>query len=342
MRGGRVLFVGFEGSALTHEERTILRRIRPGGLVLLPRNIDDEPGLTALVRELRDLCPDAILALDSEGGRVDRLRALIGPAPSALHLAAHPSRLARRSGRWVGASLASFGFDLDFAPVVDLDHGRIGNALDGRCFGSTPRAVIARAGAFLSGLEAAGIGGCLKHFPGLGAAGEDTHLETTSIGLSAREIARDLAPFRALAARSGSMMAGHAVYPEIDPQELPATLSPAVSTGLLRGDLGYRGTLLSDDLEMGALGRFGDLPARAEAALGAGCDGLLFCRRLDEAPEIAGRLGRSRLAKHRGRAEERVERLRRRLRRLRRSAAPPPALEIVRCRLAAVTAAASA
>ncbi|HLF55814.1 MAG TPA: glycoside hydrolase family 3 N-terminal domain-containing protein, partial [Thermoanaerobaculia bacterium] len=296
MKGGALLFVGFEGQRLGAGERRILRRLQPGGVVLLPRNIGEEPELHALVAELRALCPETILALDAEGGRVDRLRNIVGPAPAAADLARHPPGLARRAGRWIGAALRAFAFDLDFAPVVDLDHGRQNNALDRRCLGKTPLQVVTKAKRFIEGLEAAGVGACLKHWPGLGAAGEDTHLEPSRIDLSRADLERDAEPFRRLAARAGAVMVGHAIYPALDPEQRPATLSPALVAETREAVLPFNGVFFSDDLEMGALASFGDLAERGEAALRAGCDGLLFCRQLEATPEIAARLARPRLA----------------------------------------------
>ncbi len=336
MKGAEVLFVGFEGTRPTPEERSILRRLQPAGITLVPRNIEDEPGLRALLAELRLLCPAAIFGLDAEGGRVDRLRNLVGPAPAARDLAAVSPRRSARAGRWVGEALRNFGFDLDFAPVVDLDHGQRGNALDGRCLGRNPRAVTARARAFLGGLHRAGIGGCLKHFPGLGAAPADTHFELARVLLTRRRLARDLAPFVALAGEVEAVMVGHAIYPTLDPSFLPASLSPTICGGLLRKSLTFRGPVLSDDLEMGALGAHGDLPWRAEAALVAGCDGLLFCRQLGAAPEIARRLAGRRLDARRRQAEARLARLRRALERRRRQAGEPLDLGEVRRQLAAL------
>lgn len=336
MKGGAVLFLGFEGTALTAFERGVLRRVEPAGVTLVPRNIENASQLLALVAELRRLSPQAILALDAEGGRVDRLRRIVAPAPAAESLGRRPPRAARAAGRWVGAALRLFDFDLDLAPVVDLDRGQHGNALDGRCFGDTPRAVTARAGAFLAGLHAAGVGGCLKHFPGLGGAGRDTHADPAWIALSRRQLRRDLAPFEALAASADAVMAGHAVYPALDPAALPATLSRALATALLRRRLGYRGALLSDDLEMGALAPHGDLPERGEAALAAGCDGLFFCRRIEAAPAIAARLGRGPNAARLQAATRRLAGLRRRLAALRRAAAAPPPLDAIRRRLSSL------
>lgn len=335
MKAGGVLFVGVEGPRLAEEERRLLRRVGPGGVVLFGRNVEDAEQLRALVAAIRLAVPEVVLAVDSEGGRVDRLRAIVGPAPAAADLAAAPSARARRAGRWVGASLRAFGIDLDLAPVVDLDHDRVDNALDRRCFGGTPRAVTARARAFLEGLESSGVGGCVKHFPGLGAAFEDTHRSGTVVALPRRLLARDLAPFVALAARAGAVLVSHAVYPALDPALLPASLSPAVSTILLRRELGFRGCLLSDDLEMGALSPVGGLAEVGEAALAAGCDGLLFCRRLEEAPAIASRIVRRRSLDGRLRqARGRLATLRRRLGKLRRTAPGPAELEALRRHLA--------
>jgi beta-N-acetylhexosaminidase len=337
VKGGELLVVGVEGVRLTPAERKLLARIQPFGVLLVQRNVADEETLRALVAEIRAACPGAILPLDAEGGRVDRLRAVVGSAPAAADLARHPPALARRAGRWVGAAMRNLGFDLDFAPVVDLDHGKRGNALDGRCLGSTSLQVADRGKAYIEGLARSGVGGCLKHFPGLGGAGQDTHLEPSRIELAAPDLARDLAPFRRLAALAGAVMAGHAVYPSLDEQGLPATLSPALASGLLRKGLSFNGVLFSDDLEMGALASFGDLSDRGEAALAAGCDALLFCRRLETAPDIAARLARPGLSRRRSEASARLGGLRRRLARLRRAAGAAPPLAAVRRRLAAVT-----
>jgi len=335
VKAGELLFVGIEGPRLTAGERQLLRRVDPAGLVLFGRNVEDAEQLRALVAAIRLVKPDLILAVDSEGGRVDRLRAIVGGAPSAADLGSAPSVRSRRAGRWVGASLRAFGIDLDLAPVVDLDHERVDNALDGRCFGRTPRAVTARARGFLEGLESSGVGGCVKHFPGLGAAFEDTHRSGAVVALPRGRLARDLAPFVALADRTGAVLVSHAVYPALDPELRPASLSEAVSSTLLRRELRFRGCLLSDDLEMGALAAVGDLPDVGEAALAAGCDGLLFCRRLEETPTIAARIVRRRSLDGRVRqAKGRLAALRRRLAKLRRAAPEPPDLDKLRRQLA--------
>ena len=336
MNGGALLVVGFEGTALTPEERRVLERVRPGGLVLFARNLQEVDETRALVGALRRLLPEAILCVDQEGGRVDRLRRLVGPAPAPADLAGRRVSRSLRAGRTVGEALRHFGFDLDFAPVLDLDHGRVDNALDRRCFGRDPRSVVARAGAFLEGLSEVGILNCLKHFPGLGGATQDTHHAGSAIDLPATELERDLSPFIRLAPVADAIMVSHASYPGWDPSRQPATLSPAVATDLLRRRLGFDGIAFTDDLEMQALGGWLEIAERAEAALIAGCDGLLVCRRLEETPGIAERLEAARFESRRLEAAARWERLRAALsaRRKRVEGRKPLSLETVRLRLA--------
>lgn len=315
---GELLVVGLPGPELDEASRRLLEAVRPGGVILFARNLRSAPQLRELVATLRRSLPESLLYLDAEGGRVDRLAGLLGPAPAGAALAAGEPRLARRAGRWVGHSLAHFGFDVDLAPVVDLDRGRRDNALDGRYLGSTPRRVTARARGFLRGLHGAGIGGCVKHFPGLGGAGEDTHHRGSEVLLPAPELELDLLPFAATAPEAGAVMVGHASYPALDSQRRPATLSPPIVEDLLRRRLGFTGLALSDDLEMRALEPWGDLPERAEAAFSAGCDLLFLCHTLAAAPEIAERLARPALEDRRREALAGLDAYRRHLAALRR------------------------
>ena len=330
---GAFLAVGLPGTELDATTAKILRRVQPGGVILLPRNIADEPQLRALVAAIKATVPGALLYLDAEGGRVDRLRNIVGGAPAGETMAAKQPAFARRSGRWVGASLAAFGFDVDLAPVVDLDFGFVNNALDRRCLGATPRQVVARARAFIRGLEGAGVGACLKHFPGLGRAGEDTHFEGTVIRGTLEDFAADLAPFRELGSLAGAVMVNHAKYPDLDPEGRPATVSPAIATDLLRRELRFRGLAYSDDLDMQALEPWGDPPERAAAAFAAGCDVLFLCHSLESAPAAASKLARPSLAARRDEAAARIRSFRRRLERLKREA-PLTHLAPIRRRLA--------
>jgi len=340
MHAGEFLMVGFEGAALTAEERRILRRVEPGGIILFQRNIETPEQLHALMADLRACSPQALFYVDSEGGRVDRLRGIVGGAPAGQALALAPPRAAKQAGRWVGSALRHFGFDVDLAPVVDLDRGLTDNALDGRYLGGDPRSVVARGRQFLRGLRAAGVGGCLKHFPGLGAARMDTHRDGAPIALSGAELELDLAPFAALGREAGMVMASHASYPALDPSGRPATLSPAIATELLRRRLKFGGVLISDDLEMGALSVWGDLPQRTAEAFVAGCDVLPICRQLAAVPEVAAALARPRLRVRREEAATRLDRWRRQRRADLRQAAGrrAPNLQQIRRGLAQLTA----
>jgi beta-N-acetylhexosaminidase len=312
-----LIFAGLPGPELDRHSARVLELVRPGGIVLLTWNFVDLEQLVELTAALRRLLPDVVLAIDAEGGRVDRLRHIVAPAPAAEDLAHHSPGLSYQAGLWVARALTLFGFDVDFAPVVDLDRGLTNNALDRRCFGAAPEAVIPRARAFLHGLHEGGVGGCLKHFPGLGGAGEDTHEHGSAVYLPDDALRADLAPFAELSELAGAVMIGHAAYPAWDVTGRPATLSPAILGGLLRGRLGFAGVSFSDDLSMKALDPAGGTADRAEAAFAAGCDVVLACRTLDELPEVVERLAQPALEERRAEAygrwavyRERLETLR--------------------------------
>jgi len=295
----QLIFAGLPGPDLDRHSARMLAEIRPGGVILLGRNFATIEQLVELTAGIRRLLPEVVLAIDAEGGRVDRLKAIVTPAPAAMDLARHAPGLSYQAGQWVARELTLFGFDLDFAPVVDLDRGRTNNALDRRCFGAEPEEVVPRARAFLRGLHDGGVGGCIKHFPGLGGAGEDTHERGSVVYLPLEELRRDLEPFSALANLAGAVMIGHAVYPAYDATGQPSTVSPTILGGLLRGRLGFEGVAFSDDLGMKALDAVGGMADRAEAAFAAGCDILLACHALDEVPPVVERLGQPGLAARR-------------------------------------------
>src|SRR4051812_49983754 len=180
MKPADQVFVGIPGPELDKVSAEILAAHQPGGLILFKRNIADEEQLNDLVTALRRVLPEAVLAIDAEGGRVDRVKDVVGPAPAASFLAAKSPSYALHAGNWVAQSLRLFDHDVDFAPVVDLDRGLENNALDGRYLGKTPKEIIPRAQAFLRGLHSGGAGGCVKHFPGLGGAGGGTPHPTSA------------------------------------------------------------------------------------------------------------------------------------------------------------------
>jgi beta-N-acetylhexosaminidase len=317
MRAADNVFVGIPGPELDTHTSALLAEHQPGGIVLFGRNIKEPEQLQELVAAIRRILPEAVLAIDAEGGRVDRLKEIVGPAPSGAALASRPPSLALQAGTWVAHALRLFDLDMSFAPVADLNRGETDNALDGRYLGNRPADVTARARAFLRGLHTGGAGGCLKHFPGLGGAAQDTHYKVSVVYLSEGALRADLDPFEALIRLSGAVMVSHAIYPAYDEEKRPATMSPPILGGLLRGRLHFDGVAFSDDLEMKALDEWGDLPLRSERCFASGCDILLVCQTLEALPEIVARLEAPALEERRHEAHRRLEIYRQRLRTLR-------------------------
>lgn len=317
MSAAEHVFVGIPGAELDSASAALLAEHQPGGLVLFKRNIQEVEQLGELVKAIREVLPNAVLAIDAEGGRVDRLKDVVAPAPSADLLRKSPTSLSLQAGLWIAQSLRLFDLDVDFAPVVDLDRAEKDNALDGRYLGKTPGEIIPRARAFIRGLHMGGAGASLKHFPGLGGAAADTHLNVATVYLPSVVLQADLDPFDSLARLAGSVMVSHAIYPAYDAEQRPATLSPEIIGGLLRGRLRFDGLCFSDDLEMKALDAWGDLAQRSVLAFGAGCDVLLLCHTLEALPEVVARLEDPDFEERRKEAHRRLETYRQRLRTLR-------------------------
>lgn len=289
---GQLLVVGFAGLEVPAELSRAFEASERAGVVLFRRNL--EPGLGGLAA-LRALCSGLLaaspaelpplVAIDEEGGRVARL------APPALRLP--PMRrlaelgdleLCERVAAAVARELRGLGITLNFAPVVDVDTNPDNPIIGDRAFSRDPERVVEFAAAYLRGLRAGGVAGCLKHFPGHGDTLLDSHLALPSVAHGRERLeATELLPFRRLAAQAESMMTAHVVYPALDPT-CPATLSPRIARDLLRGELGFGGVLFSDDLEMQAIA--GSVGAAALAAVRAGCDLLLVCSRADAQAEV--------------------------------------------------------
>jgi beta-N-acetylhexosaminidase len=283
---GRSLMVALPGPALGREDAGRLKRLEPGGVILFLRNLESAGQTTELLRELRRLLPyPLLLALDQEGGRVSRLQPWVGKTPTAVALARAGAEAAGGFGRATAAGLRSLGFNLDFAPVVDLCDEQATNGIGDRSFGTDPERATQLAGAFLDALQAHGVAGCLKHFPGLGPTSVDSHERLPTATISRAELDRsDLVPYRRLAGRAASVMVGHGHYPALDPEpDRPASLSPPVVAGLLREQIGFRGLVVTDDLEMGAAAPWDVDGAAAVRAIAAGCDLVLYCAGLDRA-----------------------------------------------------------
>ena len=313
---GALFAVGLSGTSITAGEHAILERHPPRGVILFRRNIEGLAQLGALVSELR--ARGLLVLLDQEGGPVDRLRELLGPSISLRQ--ATERGVAREAGELAGEACARLGFSVDLAPVVDR---RLAGASDvvlgDRCAAEDPVSVARAANAFLTGLHALGVGGCVKHFPGLGRAALDTHRGLPLIAPDRRERNLDLLPFRRTQRRARAVMISHAAGAD----GLPASLSSAAIRRLLRGRLAFRGAVFSDDLEMGALSDFGDLPRRCVRASRAGCDLLLVCSRIEEYPECVRAVEREVSRQRRQEAAGRLEDYGRHLRRIQRTARRP-------------------
>ncbi|PYT36930.1 MAG: beta-N-acetylhexosaminidase [Acidobacteria bacterium] len=279
---GQLFWIGFRGTALEPPLRSLLERVRPGGLILFARNIESAPQVRSLNDALNGfLRIPPFIALDQEGGRVNRLRPILGPIPPNLALArrrAAARAVGQQAGAMVGA-LRSLGFSVNLAPVLDLSGPDPANGIGDRAFGEDPATVCRLARVFLETHLRAGVVPVGKHFPGLGAARADTHLTLPVILKSRARLTReDLVPYRRLRRQLPIVMAGHAYYSALQEEPPgPATLSRAVIEGLLRRRLGYRGLVVTDDLEMGAVEQEKGAAAQALAALAAGNDGLMFC-----------------------------------------------------------------
>ncbi len=292
---------GCSGLRLDENERSFLREARPYGFILFARNVETPGQVRALVSELRETVGwDAPVMIDQEGGRVARLRAPhwrkhlpVGALCRRVDAPAQPSgsvwseerlweALALR-GRLIADELHGLGIDLVCAPVLDLRLEGADPIVGDRALGSDPAAVAARGEVLCAGFEAGGVTPIIKHIPGHGRAHVDSHAALPVVEASREELDADFAPFAALSDKPAAMTA-HIVYRALD-AERPATMSPAVIDTLIRGEIGFDGLLMSDDIGMGALE--GPIGRRAAEAVEAGCDIALHCSgRLDEMQEV--------------------------------------------------------
>ena len=295
-----------------------LEALGPAGVILFSRNVEDLVSLRRLTLDVREVISEPLVLMDQEGGRVDRLKPLVGASPAARRVAERGVEEIRAEAETLAAALRDVGVNVNCAPVVDLDEA-CDNALGDRCLGSDPWEVARLAREIVLGHLAQDVLPCLKHFPGLGRTHGDTHSVRPRPSTTLSELReRELIPFRALAQVSPAMMVCHAAFPGVTGSDEPASSSRQLVTDVLRRELGFDGLVLTDDLEMGAVS---DVPAgeRALAAVRAGCDLLLFCHGLESAEEgqraLASALESGAIdAEHVGESSRRIAEARARLR----------------------------
>ncbi len=276
---------GFDGHIANSHAKRLIRDFRVQSLILFKRNVDSPAQVADLVRELQGLALDAgysrplLIAIDQEGGRVQRLRAPWTVWPPIRRLGDLGSEeLTRSMARAIAAELKACGIGLDFAPVVDVDTNPQNPIIGDRSFGRDPEQVGKLGAAFIEAMQDEGIAACAKHFPGHGDTDTDSHLDLPVVEHSRSRLEDiELRPFRkAIAAKVATIMTAHIVVRELD-EKVPATLSPAVVTTLLRDELGYKGVIVADDLEMKAVSANWPYQVSAVLAAKAGCDLLPVC-----------------------------------------------------------------
>jgi beta-N-acetylhexosaminidase len=291
-RIGQLLIVGLPGAQIDPEAREILDAMQPGGVLLMGYNIEGAQQVAELTSSIRSLLQvPPLIAVDQEGGRVDRLKQIYSAMPSAdLLRASGDASIADRFGEITAEALRLLGFNINFGPVLDIAvNDSAENGLKGRYLGNSAAQVIRLAGSYLEGLQRGGILGAGKHFPGLGATVEDSHARLPVVESSRDEIMRnDLLPylelFSKINARLNALIVSHAHYPAFDgPAALPASLSKNIVNGLLRDELSFRGLAITDDLEMGAITSARDISEAAVLAIEAGNDMVMVTGSLNHA-----------------------------------------------------------
>lgn len=313
LKAGRLLFVGLPVTRLDRHWRELLREVRPGGVILFGRNVESAEQVALLNAQIRDAAgSEVFIGIDQEGGLVDRFRDICEPAPSAKAVrGAGRAELAEEFGRLSARVLRLLGFNMNFAPVLDLSGDNEDNGLRARTFGTGPEMVSLLAGAYLDGLQRGQVVAVGKHFPGLGGAKVDSHRRLPVITKTWEEIfERDLVPFMDLmfhrpGERLRAVMVSHAAFPDVseflqawfrrsgDPptiqglHEFPATISGNVTTRLLRQILKFDGLVITDDMEMGAVVQTLSVAEASLRAIEAGSDMVLICEQ--EANFVAAR-----------------------------------------------------
>jgi len=291
------LMVDIAGTELSAEDVRVLSHPMVGSVLLFTRNYSNPrqaAALTAAIRALRT--PHLLIAVDHEGGRVQRFREGFTRLPAARLLGRRFDEdrrdalaLAQSVGWLMASELRAVGVDFSFAPCIDLDYG-VSEIIGDRAFHSDPDTVAALAVATMTGMREAGMAAIAKHFPGHGAVVADSHIALPIDRREFVDLEADIRPYRPLIDNNlPGIMAAHVVFPAMD--ALPASLSKRWITGVLRGEMGFHGCVFADDLTMAGAAAFGDCLARVDLGLAAGCDVLPICNDRHSVELVLGRFG---------------------------------------------------
>jgi beta-N-acetylhexosaminidase len=292
---GQLLIIGFDGTEMSPRLASLLERIQPAGVILFARNIVNAKQTHRLLKDCQASVGKRLFTcVDLEGGRVDRFRNLTGPAPSAADVFASGERkLYRKHGEILGRACCTLGFNVDFAPVLDLAFEASRKVMSSRAFSTDPKAVVAYAREFLAGLRSAGVIGAGKHFPGLGEGNLDSHHDLPVIKKSFKKLWEDdLVPYRLMKRELPIVLVNHANYPAVTRNERPASLSKKWISDVLRRRMGYRGLIASDDLEMGGVLKAMPIDQAAVEFIRAGGDLCLICHEQENVERAFGTMVR--------------------------------------------------
>lgn len=285
----QLVVAGFTGKSLDDEGVRALIGRGLSRFVIFGRNVASPTQVAALLHGLASESPHPpLLCVDQEGGRVARLRAPLTVWPPMRMVGRTlDGALVEACGEALGTEIAALGFNVDFAPVADVNSHAANPVIGDRAFGDTPEQVCLSVGPFVRGLQRAGVGGCAKHFPGHGHVDADSHLVLPRCDLDADRLWTDHAGSFAPAIEAGvaGVMTAHVHYPAVDRSD-PGTLSETLLQGWLRGRLGFKGCVFTDDLEMGALQAAGGIGEVAVRAVRAGCDAVLVCKDMERIDEV--------------------------------------------------------
>ena len=329
---GQLLIIGFDGVEISPRLASLLKKLQPAGVILFARNIVSAEQTCKLLKDCQACVSTRLFTcVDLEGGRVDRLRNVLGPAPAPADVFATGDRkLFRKHGEVIGRCCRAVGLNVDLAPVLDLALPASRSVMGSRAVSPKPEEVVIYAREFLRGLRSAGVIGAAKHFPGLGEANLDTHHELPSVSKSWKELWNaDLEPYRVMRRELPMVLVGHANYSAVTRDNTPASLSKKWITDVLRKEIGFRGLIVSDDLEMGGVLKAAPVEQAAVEFVRAGGDLCLVCHQEEHVVRAYEALlsqteGDSRFARRARESVERILSFKEKSAELKRRAAKPP------------------